>query len=175
MKFLYGEIEVNQILKIANDQTLTFIVYPVEPIEIRGHTFKSNYKLNIETCTNDETTCPYCITRRTLMKIGESDEIVRKFATISRYHLPIKVDINRLGITPGEYVYRFGKQIYTAYKQLITNDSMYKLDLNKPLRFTHNVFLKHSFPDFGNCYFTIGKKNLTVEKLCEDASSRIFV
>ena len=175
MKFSQGTIEVERLLKLSNDQLLTFIVHVVEPVEVKEHCFKSgDGKWNMENCTGDNT-CPYCSTYRTLMKSGEDSTVFRKWFPHSRYFLPISVNGNDLDIEPGEYVYRFGKPIYRAYIQLLTNCSRYKFDVDKPLTFTHRVTITSTFPNYDKCFFGFGKKILTVEKLCRDSESVRFV
>jgi hypothetical protein len=169
MKFIKDTIDIDRLLKLDENQVLTFKVYPIEPTEIKEHYIKSaEGKMIVEKCTMDAS-CPYCITFKTLMKFDGSPE-VRKWAPHSRYFLPVYVEKNTL-VDEGEYVYRFGKQIKDAYIQLLTECDKYKFDCVKPLTFTHQTVDKHGFRDYSKCEFHFGKKSITVEKLCNDASS----
>lgn len=168
MKFIKDTIDIDRLLKLDANQVLTFRVYPIEPTEVKEHYIKNaEGKMIVEKCTMD-TSCPYCITFKTLVKYEGNNFEVRKWAPHSRYFLPVYVEKNSL-VEDGEYVYRFGKQIKDAYIQLLTECDKYKFDCTKPLTFTHQSIDKHGFRDYSKCEFHFGKKSLTVEKLCQDA------
>lgn len=172
MKFLQNTIEIDRLLKLTPEQVMTFVVYPVEPTIIKEHFIKEDGKMFVKPC--QEKDCDLCTTYKTLYRHNMIQE-ARAFIPYKRYHLPVHVDENPYDFEPGEYVFRFGKQIYDAYMQLLINDKMYKFNVEKGLTFTHIVKKVHGYNEYGSCIFGYGKKTKTVESLCRDAASRLFV
>lgn len=175
MKFTDIKRSFDKKISFNRDVEISVKLIPTEPVIVREHFIKDEKdgKHKLFVCSGDG--CEYCITYRTLMKHGKnvSDPSVRELVPRKRYFLPIKVEENDCGIEPGEYAYSFGPQIHTAYIQLLTECEMYNIKPEKGITFNYKVSMKHDYPSHDACSFTVGKKTLTVSKLCDDAKNII--
>lgn len=173
--------EINRQLKPSQDESFTFKILDLEPVEKAFHFIDLKASPNetpqfskIE-CT-DKTTCEYCIAARTLFKMNDytMQQRAMKLYAKKRYYWPILLEKNNHGLENGEYFYEFGRIVKDAYNQLILNYDVYKFNTKHALSFTHKTIQKHGYPCYDTCSFSFGKKNLTIEKLIRDASSDSF-
>ena len=176
MKFANIDHDIPKQLKLKNTECLTFKLLDLQCFDERVHFVGMENTHKIEKCTGGN--CQYCITARTLMKLDSNSRQARELWKKTFHYFPILVGENKHDITPGEYFWRFGTQIYNAYKQLITFANEYKIidkqKMVKDIYFTPVIRMKHDFPDYTPGYFTFTynhkKVNITVERLLQDES-----
>lgn len=175
MKFKNIDHDIPRQLKLKNTECLTFKILDLECFDERVHLVGMENTHKIEKCIGEN--CQYCITARTLMKLDlNSRQAIQLWAKTFHY-FAVLVEENKHDITPGEYFWRFGKQIHDAYKQLLIFAEEYKIidkQRNfKEIYFTPVIKMKHDFPDYTPGYFTFKYNNkkvhLTVAQLLDDS------
>jgi hypothetical protein len=161
------KIEVSRKLNLHEINRINFKICAIEPQEKRYHFIDKK----MVDCTGKG--CEHCATASALFRENQMSKEARMMWRKSRFYLPVEVDEEQ-GVSPGMYLWEFGKPIHDAYIQLITEADEYEFSMGSPW---HELFFAHrpervgGFPNFDQCFFYFGNRKFTIEKLRKDASS----
>ena len=161
------KIEVSRKLDLRRIRHINFKVCSIEPQEKRFHFIDKK----LVDCIG--TGCQHCAKASAMFRENPNNDEARKMWRKSRYYLPVEVN-EESGEPPGMYLWEFGRVVYDAYIQLITDADEYEFSMGSPwheLNFAYRPEGEGMMVRYDYCFFYFGNRKFTIDKLRRDASS----